>query len=104
MASNCQKRHNTDHKCGKSYMYMYIMALLSVAGFLPDSVTYNVNPDLWVLIAVEELVSGSRLDKIGEAVSMLEHLHSHYPEVRGERDYINLIVDMKTKVGRQSCE
>jgi hypothetical protein len=47
---------------------------------------------------VEELVSGSRLDKIGEAVSMLEHLHSHYPDLAEEREYVNLIVDMKTKV------
>ena len=76
----------------------------SIAGFLPGSVTYNVNPDLWLLTAAEELVSGSRLDKIGEAVSMLEYLHSHYPELGGERDYINLIVDMKTKVGRLACK
>ena len=68
--------------------------------------TYSVHPDLWVLTAVEELVSGSRLDKIGEAVSMLEHLHSHYPDLGGEREYVNLIVDMKTKVQmyKQCCD
>ena len=64
--------------------------------------TYNVHPDLWVLSAVEELVSGSRLDKIGEAVSMLEYLHSHYPDLPEEREYVNLIVDMKTKVHVQN--
>ena len=63
-----------------------------MAGFLPESVTYSVHPDLWVLSAVEELVSGSRLDKISEAVSMLEYLHSHYPDLPEEREYINLIV------------
>ena len=67
--------------------------LSSFAGFLPESFTYSVHPDLWVLSAVEELVSGSRLDKIGEAVSMLEYLHSHYRDLPEERDYINLIVD-----------
>ena len=60
----------------------------SYAGFLPESVTYKVHPDLWVLSAVEELVSGSLLDKIGEAVSMLEYLHSRHPGLGGERDYI----------------
>ena len=70
----------------------------SYAGFLPESVTYGVHPDLWVLSAVEELVSGSRLDKIGEAVSMLEYLHGQNPGLGGEREYVNLIVDMKTKV------
>ena len=60
--------------------------------------TYGVSPELWLLLSVEELVSGSRLDKIGEAVSMLEYLHSRYPDLGGERDYVNLIVDMKTKV------
>lgn len=78
---------------------MYILIFSPVAGFLPDSVTYGVHPDLWVLTAVEELVSGSRLDKIGEAVAMLEYLHSHYPDLGEEREYVNLIVDMKTKVG-----
>ena len=61
--------------------------------------TYGVSLELWVLLSVEELVSGSRLDKIGEAVSMLEYLHSRYPDLGGERDYVNLIVDIKTKVG-----
>ena len=70
----------------------------SCAGFLPESVTYRVHPDLWVLSAVEELVSGSRLDKIGEAVSMLEYLHGRHLGLGGEREYVNLIVDMKTKV------
>ena len=58
-----------------------------------------MHPHLWLLTAVEELVSGSRLDKIGEAVPMLEYLHDCYPALEGERDYIDLIVDMKTKVG-----
>ena len=70
----------------------------NVAGFLPDSVTYNVNPNLWILTSLEEYVTNSRPELTGDAVFMLEYLHRLYPHVGDERKYVNLLVDMKTKV------
>ena len=71
-----------------------------VSGCLPNSTTYNVNPSLWVLTAAEEFIANNCLDKTGEVVSMLEYLHQHHPGVGEERDYIDLLVDLKMKVSR----
>ena len=54
-------------------------------------------------MALEEFITSGRSDKMGEAVSMLEHLHGHFPEVGDEKEYAKLLVDMKTKVHVQAA-
>ena len=73
--------------------------LFTVSGFVPCSkTTHNVHPHMWILTSIEEFITSGRLDKTEEAVSMLEFIRRHYPDVGDGKSYVNLLVDLKTKV------
>ena len=57
-----------------------------------------MHPHLWILTAMEEFITDGRLDKTEEVVAMLEFLRHHYPDVGDGKTYVNLLVDLKTKV------
>ena len=51
-----------------------------------------------MLTAMEEFIANDHLDKTKEVVFMLEYLHQRYPDVGNGREYVDLLVDLKTKV------
>ena len=80
------------HPCPLSAAYFQRASLFS----------FGVHPMLLCCATLESMVKGivkhTQTGHYREAVCLLEYIHSRFPSVGKEEQYVNLLVDIKTKV------
>ena len=82
-----------------------LMGIKSItASYMPFELSeFGVRLVIQAIAALESIVKGGTPDQCGNAVVLLQYIHSRFPEVAVET-YVRLLVDLKTKVGLTSLD
>ena len=72
--------------------------MLFTAPTLQDCITHNIDPVVFAMTIVGDVLRRGRNNWLNEALSCLEYIHSCFPGNPWGQQYIDLLVDLKTKV------
>ena len=61
---------------------------------------FGVSPVLPAIYTLQVIVQEGNWERCGEAIVLLQFIHSHFPDVSLQA-YVDLLVDLKTKVSWQ---
>ena len=76
-----------------------LMGIKSItASYMPFELSdFGIRLVIQAIAALESIVKGGTPDQCGNAIVLLQYIHSRFPEVAVET-YVRLLVDLKTKV------